>query len=214
MMKREQTDIGRFYVTDRAAMPSVTTILGIVSMPWISEWRGRVGNDYANSQLRIAGLFGTEIHNIIEDINLGKKPVINELHRKHVIQYLKWHKEHVKSVIALEQFVYDEELGYAGTLDMIAELRDGSVAMIDFKTSNNMMKTYYLQLAAYREAYRRMHGLELTKSVVVKISRSDAEMSVYESQNHDKDFAAFQSAIQLFNWFYAEEIAKIQSNLQ
>lgn len=50
-----------------------------------------------------------------------------------------------------ETVVYDPDVGYAGTVDMIAEI-DGETVLVDYKTSNGVWDSYALQAAAYAKA--------------------------------------------------------------
>ena len=47
--------------------------------------------------------------------------------------YLEWHKENVKEVISSEQTLVHKD-GYGGTTDLLCVLKDGSRAIVDYKT--------------------------------------------------------------------------------
>jgi hypothetical protein len=46
------------------------------------------------------------------------------------------------------------DAGYAGTIDMVAEVQ-GTLGVVDLKTSNSMQDEYFLQTAAYLHAYNK-----------------------------------------------------------
>lgn len=96
---------------------------------------------------------GSEVHNAIEvhlkgqRVNLKGQPeeVLNGYDA-----FLKWKKENGLKVVATERKICSA-LKYAGTLDLIAELK-GVLYLVDFKTSKAIYDDYIMQVAAYRQA--------------------------------------------------------------
>ena len=60
----------------------------------------------------------------------------------------------------IEQQVICPELGFAGTLDRIGVI-DGKKYLLDIKTSNGIYNSYWLQLAAYRQAAHVNMGVDV-----------------------------------------------------
>jgi hypothetical protein len=60
------TSAGRTYHTPSGDLPSVTTVLSILSRDDIAAWRERVGFEKADEVLRRAGVRGTRFHNLCE----------------------------------------------------------------------------------------------------------------------------------------------------
>lgn len=63
-------------------------------------------------------------------------------------QYRQWVEDYKPNIIVRERRVFDTELGYGGTFDLIAEVA-GKVYLIDLKTSRYTYHETRLQLAAY-----------------------------------------------------------------
>lgn len=62
------------------------------------------------------------------------------------VQYL---NQHVHRVLHSEVTVFNRQFQYAGTVDLVAKLRNGAIAAIDWKTSNRIYPEHALQLVAY-----------------------------------------------------------------
>ncbi|MEK9132757.1 MAG: PD-(D/E)XK nuclease family protein, partial [Patescibacteria group bacterium] len=78
-----------------------------------------------------------------------------------ILAFQEWQKEYKVKIADpkedIEKRVYDMDAGYAGTLDMIAEVQ-GRVGVVDLKTGNGMQDAYFLQTAAYLAAYNKGVG--------------------------------------------------------
>jgi len=106
---------------------------------------------YHKEVSQIAKDIGSEVHNAIE-VHLKGQKVNLEGQPKEVLKgydaFLTWEKENELNVVATERKVCSKLL-YAGTLDLIAELK-GVLYLVDFKTSKAIYDDYVMQVAAYR----------------------------------------------------------------
>ena len=75
---------------------------------------------------------------------------------------------------------------------------DGSLAVVDFKTSNGIYDTHILQVAAYAKAYEEMNGTPVSRALVVRFDKKEPTFEVQELVDIDASFRAFQAA--LFLW--------------
>lgn len=96
---------------------------------------------------------GTEVHELYERLARGEK--VGRLHpdlepyARHFDEFVKKFKP---DFLHLEQTVWSETHGYAGSFDLIAKI-DGEIAVGDFKTTRSgVHEEVALQLAAYRHA--------------------------------------------------------------
>jgi len=67
-------------------------------------------------------------------------------------QYLAWLGASKAELLLAERQVWNLEVGYAGTFDLIARFPDDSVWLVDLKTGSGIYSDHALQLAAYRYA--------------------------------------------------------------
>lgn len=177
-------------------LPSVTTILsGMIEKPFLIEWAKNNVVDAAvtipdniwdanrhnpsglktlirNSEREIvekAQVFGSTIHDSVEAYMGTKDMTLDPDLLPYMKEFAKWEGANIASVIIAEGTMVADR--YAGRLDLIAEMRDGRVGLIDFKTRKRASprtkaekesglgkfgkyETDLLQLAAYRQAYK------------------------------------------------------------
>lgn len=173
------------YLFNGIEYPSVTTITGLISnadalIGWakretINALKPVVGNillesDLSNAIKRSDELsneakdIGSEVHNLIEQYIKNSSMlnnVINAVKDDRVYNgfqaFLDWEKLIGVKWIESERSVVNEEIGYAGTLDAIAEI-EGKIITIDFKSSSGIYPEYWAQVAAYLFARKSMSG--------------------------------------------------------
>lgn len=167
------------------AYPSVTNCLGVVAKPGLDNWKqetailqsltlpkldGEADPDFAKrvvaatrSELEAAADRGTYVHTLAEIIGVdGPKPSdLRAGFEPHWENLTAWFKK-VHKTHAAEQVLVNEDVGYAGRVDLIAEIvaTDGPrVEVIDFKTRKfkkdkaDSYSTDLYQLAAYAFAH-------------------------------------------------------------
>ena len=177
----------RYYVTPQGKLPSITTVLSILSRDAIKKWRERVGEAEANKISTKASRRGTNVHAMCEhyinnDLDTKKylpndRETFNSL--KPVLD------EHLDNIYAQEVPLWSSYLGVAGRVDCIAEW-DGKLSVIDFKTSRKLKKkeyisNYFQQCAAYAVMWEERTGIPINKIVVV-IAVDGEEPQVFEEK--------------------------------
>jgi genome maintenance exonuclease 1 len=167
-------------VPEGMVLPSVTTVLSsmapVAKIMALVNWRKRVGDDEANRRTRLAANRGTWLHGVLEDWFNGEDI------EHHLEKALDWKPyftaidpflEHIKEPVLVESavswFDLDQQRGYSGTLDMVAKMNDGSVALIDWKTSYKEKPDYQLadykrQLGAYSMAAEQMYDTPIDEA--------------------------------------------------
>lgn len=66
-----------------------------------------------------------------------------------------------ENVIAVEQFLFEEEYEYAGQVDLVYEDGDGNVVVADLKTSSGCYSKHKLQGSAYAKAIERDDSIDV-----------------------------------------------------
>jgi hypothetical protein len=151
-------------------LPSVTTILGCFQQEHLTRWHCKNSVDkfietnnrdeairYRNEE---GATFGSIGHKLVQRFLLGDKTEIPGATADHVtcaMPIIQWLAEHVKDVILVEHRFADAFLGYGGTMDLVARLRNGKVYLIDYKFKKHSDRypahpsfEHPWQLAAYR----------------------------------------------------------------
>ena len=185
-MEAVTTEIGRTYQTPEGLkLPSITTVLSILSRDSIAAWRKRVGVAEANRISTRASGRGTRVHEILEKY-VNNDPNYREGFTPDIIQsFLAVQNildERIGTVYAQEAPLYSNHLGVAGRVDCVAEF-DGKLSIIDWKTSMkpkkiDWIKNYFMQESAYAIMWEERTGQPITQLVTV-ISVDNAEPQVF-----------------------------------
>lgn len=121
-----------------------------------------------------AALRGTNVHSIIEAYALGQTPdVPDELEPWHT-QIRQFLDDHQPEFEAAEAPVYNLELGYAGTMDMILVI-DGVRAIVDAKTTDKTpdarSRPPYGEVALQLAAYSRCQQVGVSPAVMREVQK-------------------------------------------
>jgi hypothetical protein len=199
------TDSGRKYKTPEGIdLPSITTVLSILSRDSIAKWRKRVGEAEANKISTRASGRGTRVHEIIEkyinneeDFRDGYTPdIISSFNDVRDIL-----DNRIGRVYAQEAPLYSNHLGVAGRVDCVAEF-DGKLSIIDFKTSMKpkrleWIKNYFMQESAYAIMWEERTGMPITQLVTI-ISVDNNEPQVF-IEHRDNWVNSLQNTIEKYN---------------
>lgn len=199
------TDTGRQYKTPEGIdLPSITTVLSILSRDSIAKWRARVGEEEANRVSTRASGRGTRVHEIIEkyinneeDFRDGYTPdIISSFNDVRDIL-----DNRIGRVYAQEAPLYSNHLGVAGRVDCVAEF-DGKLSIIDFKTSMKpkrleWIKNYFMQESAYAIMWEERTGMPITQLVTI-ISVDNNEPQVF-IEHRDNWVNSLQNTIEKYN---------------
>ena len=172
-------------------LPSITTVLSILSRDSIAKWRKRVGEEEADRISYRASTRGTAVHEIIEkyldnkeDYRDGYTPDIIEsfINIKPVLD------GRIGRIYAQEAPLYSNHLGVAGRVDCVAEF-DGKLSIIDFKTSKKpkQMKwitNYFMQESAYAIMWEERTGTPITQLVtIIAVDQNEPQVFIEHRDN-------------------------------
>ena len=153
----------RWYTAQGQRYPSITTLLSTTDeegQAALHKWRARVGPAEAERVSRTAATNGTRWHDFCEAYLMGK-PVWSYVSDPSAppmaaaIATLLNTK--IRRVLVSESRLMSTRYQVAGRIDVCAELTDGRIAVIDFKTgkkpkSGNRLTNYGLQATFYADA--------------------------------------------------------------
>ena len=144
----------------------------------LSEWRDKVGNPVADYIMKTAAIIGTETHKLNEYyINMERYPsnysLLSYAHHRKFVPFLK----KIKNVFGIEPKLFSEEMGLAGTADLVAEY-DGKLSIIDYKTKRSKQRTewmtdYFIQTAAYAKMWQELTGKPIEQLVILVSSEQN-----------------------------------------
>ena len=114
-----------------------------------------------------------------------------------VSAFLKWVDEFDVKFLSSEKHIYSKKHNYAGIMDAEAIIGRRR-CVIDFKTSKAIYPEFRFQVAAYQAAGEEESGkLYSGNKWLVRFGKEDGEFEAHEYAEHDKDFKAFLSALNL-----------------
>ena len=159
-MKKEIEQISflddRFYLIGEEYFPSVTTILGVYPKGQaFNQWLKDVGNS-AKIIVERAAESGSKVHNAIEKILSGieltwDEKIYNEMEWAGICKFMEFYDRFNPDIKAIETTVYSQNHQFAGTMDLLCKI-ENERWLIDYKFSNAVHPSHFLQLAAYRMA--------------------------------------------------------------
>lgn len=196
-------------------LPSVTTVINYGEKPWLEEWRNMLGKKKADKEQQRCADRGTAVHLMCERFlkNETASQICDGQTRENIklFNQIKFAlKGHVDNIRLQENVLWSELLGIAGRCDLIADY-DGTVSIIDFKTSNKLkdeekIEHYFVQCTAYALMVEELYGVQVNNIVVVITTESGLMPQVFK-QPVSKYIMLLQQSIKTF---YAKEQTTIK----
>jgi len=208
------------YQSHRGLMPSVTTILKVFERPYYQRWRQRVGDREADRIAGEAKVFGTKMHAAAElvarNFALGLSPALSEAAvepelRPYAAAVRSWFDGFVLDVLGTEMSLVSPERGYGGTLDLYCQLKDGSYAVVDFKTTSSLTREHGLQTCAYAVLLRDA-GHTVNRRIVVRIKKE--KPGAYHARVYKdgaEDYEAWRACVVLWWWKHKRRMDKLKA---
>lgn len=187
---------------------SVTTPISVISYPYLEVWRQRIGRRAADKISSSSAAYGTRIHSYVEKLLLGKEFKPDPKCQKEVDLFKEWMDKHIDEVILSEATVYSDELGVAGTMDMLLKLRGHDFLTIgDLKTGKLKTKNLKLQLAAYKNLLLegklvnpKKIKLPISAAFAISLNKTTKEIKPKEIILTDHDWTAYKGLLTYYQW--------------
>ena len=203
-LKRQNIDGARYYTVNGRPMVSITSVTSHWNKHIFVDWRKRIGEAEANRITKRATSRGTATHSLIENHLLNKDVEFDKPSPKMLFLQAKETLKNINNIYALEESLYSEELGVAGTVDCIAEY-NGELSIIDFKTAEkpkprDWIENYFVQAAAYACMFFERTGIPVKKLVII-MTCENGDVTVYEEYDKIK----YMKKLVLYIQKFAEE---------
>lgn len=183
-------------------LPSVTSVLDMISKPQLYSWYGAKGNAECKRILAESAARGTATHEAIERHLFGDERgwevVVTAPYKAGALGAIK-ELDIPKEGIRSEVTVRHEAAGYAGTFDLLYPSA-GGLTLLDWKTSSAIYPEYGLQLAAYAKAFELGSDEKVKRLLVVRVGK-DGEYEIGDfSEKKESNYLTFLAALELFLW--------------
>lgn len=193
-LQRETIDGVRFYKIpgkeNIKRLVSITSVTSHKNRQIFIDWRKKVGDAKADKITKQATSRGTDMHSLVENylLNIPELPEVQPL-SDYLFKIARKELDKINNIHAIEDSLYSEVLGIAGTVDCIAEY-DGELAVIDFKTSKKpkpveWIEHYFVQCMAYGCMLYELTGISVKKLVII-MACENGECEVYEEYDKGK----------------------------
>lgn len=205
----DKTTNGKRWYTlpDGRSYPSITTVLGHEEKPWLNEWKESLGKERAEAETERCADRGTAVHLMAERYLNNADNVMEDQEQQNIelFNQLRLQLKKIDNIRAQEVPLYSDRLKVAGRVDLVAEY-DGTLAIIDFKTSTNnkkdsMVQDYFLQCTAYAIMYEELYG-EFIENIVVLIAVEKGVVPLVFKRKID-DFV--EPLVERINTFYEDQ---------
>jgi len=183
---------------------------------YVSTLENRIGKAKAHTkELAKASDIGSECHGMIEWCmrkellqEVGVEPRISDKATWAFMAYEDWRKKANLSPRLVEQTVWSERYGYAGTLDWAGDIdhQDARLTVVgDFKTGKAVYGEAHLQVAAYGHALVEMgHADVLPAGCIVRLPKIETdpnfEIVVIPADRMKQLHKVFLNVIELWKW--------------
>lgn len=216
-------------------VPGVTSVLNMLPKPFLTFWNAKLVAETAVAQIdtivrlaerdpagaidylkgaprrftQQAANLGSDAHDLFERMARGEKINPRHIHSDLVpfaLHFAAWLEEIKPTFLHLEETVWSDTYGYAGSFDAIAVI-DGETVIIDWKTTRSgVHEDVSLQLKAYASADRIILAStgesvplpQIDAAAVLHVRPEGAELVPVDYS--DDLFAFFLALLKIYEW--------------
>lgn len=196
----------------------VTTILNVIAKPGVRNWMAKVGRKKVEAITKRRCDLGTTVHHLFELTLKGKSFNLGNYEAEIREDLNLFDEFQINTCIepeALEQRVWSNKHGYAGTADYIgnyksfieylvrghkAKFTKESRVIGDWKTSADIYPQYWLQMAAYIVAFEELTGEKLDGAFIAQFRNGKIRVKEMTYDELMLEFKGFLHALGLYNW--------------
>lgn len=181
---------------------------------YLTTLQARIGKTKAHQrELAKAGEVGTQVHKLIEwnmrrtlKQEAGPEPRVVDDAQWAFMAWQDWANSVDLKPRFIEQTVFSRKHGYAGTMDLLAEVR-GELKLIDFKTGKAIYAEAHLQNVAYQAALIEMGHLSPSGGLIVRLPKiqSDPAFEVADTPAVSELLPVFLAVKAVWVWWFAQE---------
>jgi predicted RecB family nuclease len=201
----------------------VTVTLGVIAKHRLMSWMGRVGEKEANKVLETRQNIGITTHKLIEWTLKGELFNLGTYETEIQESMCKFYEFRTLANLkpdALEQRLWSNEFGFAGTADYIGKyktvekflvrtqipkFKDGAFVIGDWKTAKDFYPTYRLQLAAYAMAFKELTGIQVDGAFICLIRNGKLKVKELTWDELVEEFEVYKALLIVYKWWKPEK---------
>lgn len=201
----------RYHLEDGTRVPGVTTVIN-GQLGWnknvLIAWARReamAGNDPNKVRDKAADI-GTLTHYMVECHIKGEKPDLSEYSQANIdkaengfLAYLDWEQANNPTYVESEVQLVSEKHRFGGTIDSIVK-KNGSLWLVDFKTSKGIYVDMKIQVAAYQRLYEETTGKKIDEVHILKLGKEDGSFEHHKLSDQElfTSWAVFTHCLDLY----------------
>jgi len=193
------------YIKNKIKYDRVTKVLSIIHDYGFENMCRNLGYQYVDAAFKLAAERGTFFHKAMKLVADGVFNGLIEESMKENEMYddikigQKWFEDNVKEIICAEKTFFSK-LKFAGTVDLIAKLKDDKIYIIDYKTGSIINRKHELQLAAYTSLAEKELKIKINKRMILQINDNKLKQIIIKSDK-SIDVNYFFYALTLYREF-------------
>ena len=199
--------------------PGVTTVVDLLDKPGLRYAYGFYGTVEMERRKKKSQDIGHKVHKAVEEWLKGARYVdivsTFETNQALMVKNIAdWCAVNRLDVQLMEKSLIDEELGFAGTADVIGKLNaKDELYVIDWKTDSTPKSSkdkaernfkYGLQLAGYALLYSKHLGVKINKGVIVRSGKT-GDFAAFPFKSLTRYKKIFKGLLQIYNEYKREE---------
>lgn len=175
------------YIYDGKIVPRVTKIISSFNIDdGLMKWANSLGFKHQSyiKTLAEAAMIGTLCHNNIDEFMEDNKhelpPSINNKAACAYNSFRIWF-DGISKLADVSVIFHEKQISckyFGGTLDGFYKI-NGKNYLIDYKTSNHIRYSYFLQIAAYRYMLREELGINTDGCIVLQLNKNNISFNEY-----------------------------------
>lgn len=196
------------YITEgNIEVPSVTTIIKILNKPFIAKWANSLGwkRQSYDKVLEESANKGTFVHEVVHEylFKEGKKFDVSTPDRlnflyENINAFKEFEKYYNFNPIWGERSFAGDRFG--GTVDLYCEL-EGSMTILDFKTSKKFYSSHFIQLGAYIQLLES-NDYKVDQVAILRLKDGDYDIKIIKREEMEKYIETFNKLVDLFYMIY------------
>ena len=184
------------YFSDGKILPSVSAVLAMIEYGKYSH--------VPNGLLEVAAKRGKDVHTLCQAWCQNRfatpcdVPMTNEL-AGYLAAWIKFCEDFKPQWESIEQPIYSDMLGLAGTPDRIGRINTHGLVVLDIKTPHQKSAIWQLQTAGYK-ILRYTQGAEYAEAKRVTVQLRKNGRYLVDVHSQESDLTAFKGQLSVINW--------------
>lgn len=159
-----------YYERNGRRYDRVTRIVHLFPNPDLDEWKAKVGKAAAKKESTRTAKIGSLVDEYISGVIVGGKPAIPKKAAPEVVSAIAgfnlWRGVNPIEPVAVQEPVYDDKLGIAGTPDCVCHTE-----AIDWKVTSAIRWEHIIQVIGYWPMIEATYGVTLERYRIVRFDR-------------------------------------------